>query len=186
MAHLKNSGTGHLVHTVTGHLAKCGTCCDGFLPTQVTLSGLTGAFATYNGTYAVTGAGCTKVYDDYTAPVSSCTGTKDCSYLDGAGTTFDVWEYLSGIRIEVEQSNVSGVDEGRILVKFYAIYYEKAVSGPGAGPTCFGPYDRSTVLEDDPITPCLDDSTTYSIPFKSSGSGTKCSTHPTTVDVDLS
>lgn len=174
-----------MVNTATGHLAKCGTCCDGFTPTQVTLSGLTGAFATYNGTYAVSGAGCTKVYDDYTAPVSSCTGTKDCSYLDGAGNTFDVWEYLSGIRIEVEQSD-NATDEGRILVKFYTIYYEKQVTGAGAGPTCFGPYDRSTVLENDPISGCLDDSTTYAVTYSSGGGGTTCSTHPSTVDVDLS
>lgn len=146
-------------------------CCEQFKPTDATLSGLTGYWAGYNGTYALTPNEepdeCVFVFDSYTARGGCTTGSDYYQrVLDGAGGFIDNWWWLDGIRIEVEQSRVFGVNEGSILVQIHNNYYAQAVSGPGP---CQGPSEDGPLFDADPIFQCLDAVTTYRIPYITGG-----------------
>lgn len=175
---------GHLLKTVTGsleHLAKCGSCCTHFLPSQATLSGLTGYWTYANGTYALNNIayGCTAVFDSWTGK-GECWGAGDPGtadhyreFLDGSGQVIAEWRYLDGVRIEVEQSSVIGVDEGSIKVWLWVNVWSRKIrdflGGPESLGPCSGPVKEGPYFEDDPITPCLNSTTTYSVPYISGG-----------------
>lgn len=190
---------GHLTKSVTGsieHLTKCGSCCTHFLPSQATLSGLTGYWSYANGTYALnnTSYGCTAIFDSWSGK-GGCHGEGDAGdsdyyteFLDGTGQIIAAWYYLDGVRIEVEQSNTIGVNEGSIKVWLWINIWSRKIRNFLGGPydpgACTGPSKTGPYFEDDPITPCLDDSTTYLVPYVSGNMPTQ--TAPTGgVNVDL-
>lgn len=115
--------SGHLLRTSTGHLAKCPDveiCCNGGLPTGITLVGGTGCYAALNGTFALNSLAptfpCRANYlESVTLPGNPCTAGTHC-YSDMQFISFanrTVYHYLFDWGVTVDLSDIdSGISIG--------------------------------------------------------------------------
>lgn len=133
MGHLFKRTGSLLKTTVSGHLAKCpdfANCCEGGLPSSVTIVGGGNCYSLINGTYALTPSGfdsCTAVYtESFTLPANPCTDGSHChsasvnvGFPDGIVT---VYYYPSGIEIQAVLSNVDNSVDVTIAVNMAGYY----------------------------------------------------------------
>lgn len=152
--------SGHLTYTPGGHLAICGDfpiCCDGGPPDTVTLSGGTGCFAIFNGTFAMTVAvnPCNSEFIDTIAvPGNPCTAGTHC-----AATTEiigfisrTVYHYPFAYGVEAYTSNTDGtitIQIGANLGWYYIDNFGNCIT-PGIPTRSLGAtYTRSTCRSGD-------------------------------------
>lgn len=152
----KRSGS-LLKTTVSGHLARCPDfeiCCNGGLPTDITLLSGTGCYTVFNGTFALTPTGvlfpCRTVFSDtLVIPSNPCTAGTHCfsevRFIDGANRT--IYYYVDSYVIQVELSDVDAgmsVGIGMVLGGYYINSLGNCVlEFPGVG-TISHTFTRST------------------------------------------
>lgn len=119
------------------HLALCVDCCERVTAVTVTVSGLTGCFSTWNGSYVLGAAGCVWSYlYDYPLPGDPCGTDALCSYEGSADPSFPRTHYLVRSRVHVSLTARSGTGSpslylGTLLMRT-EVYYN-----PAYAPGCY-------------------------------------------------